>query len=128
NPDDVIWGPMHWGHAVSTDLVHWETLPICALPGRPGHYLLRIHCHRYSTTPRVLAKMPWSPSIHTIHRRRTGLQPGSWPHRTKYDGNPIIDALYQDFRDPKVFWHEPTGRWVMIISAGRRLRSSPRPT
>ncbi|MBK8020736.1 MAG: glycoside hydrolase family 32 protein [Chloroflexi bacterium] len=122
NPDDVIWGPMHWGHAVSTDLVHWETLPIALYPDDLGTIFsgsividtdntagfgenAMVAVYSYHTQTQGLA--------YSLDRGRT------W---TKYDGNPIIDALYQDFRDPKVFWHEPTGRWVMIISAGREAQ------
>ena len=35
---------------------------------------------------------------------------------TKYTGNPVIDKNEADFRDPKVFWHEPTNRWIMVVS------------
>lgn len=37
NPDDIVWGPMHWGRAVSTDLVHWEQLPIALYPDEVGN-------------------------------------------------------------------------------------------
>ena len=36
NPNDVVWGPMHWGHAVSKDLIHWEHLPVALYPDEIG--------------------------------------------------------------------------------------------
>ena len=40
-PDDTVWGPMHWGHATSTDLLHWKHKPIALYPG------IIIHQQRY---------------------------------------------------------------------------------
>ncbi|MDQ6763700.1 MAG: glycoside hydrolase family 32 protein, partial [Bacteroidota bacterium] len=35
-PDSTVWGPMHWGHATSADLVHWEQQPIALYPDSLG--------------------------------------------------------------------------------------------
>ena len=36
NPGNNVWGPMHWGHAVSEDMIHWEHLPIALYPDSLG--------------------------------------------------------------------------------------------
>src|SRR5512141_2100032 len=36
HPDSSVWGPMHWGHAVSPDLIHWQHLPIALYPDKDG--------------------------------------------------------------------------------------------
>src|SRR5437764_3243980 len=35
---------------------------------------------------------------------------------TKFSGNPVLDIGEKDFRDPKVFWHEPSQRWIMVAA------------
>jgi len=127
NPFGDQWGHISWGHAVSRDLVSWQELPV-AIPA----------------TERVMA---FSGSIVVDHRNSGGFAPpgahapalvafftGFDPATkiqsqhlaysldrgrtyTAYAGNPVIDIGSTEFRDPKVFWHEPTQRWVMLVVA-----------
>lgn len=133
-PDDTVWGPMHWGHAVSRDLVHWEHLPIGLYPDRNGfifsgsavvdrkdssgffeggHGLAAIftHADTYPGTERPRQRQSLA------YSRDCGR---SW---TMYDGNPVLaEEQYTDFRDPKVFWHAPLNHWVMVVAAGNHVR------
>lgn len=126
--------PRHWGHAVSTDLVRWTHLPIALYPdhlgaiysgsavvdsgdtsgffdGQPG--LVAIFTHHNSN------EAPAGPQVQSIAYSRD--RGRTW---TMYDRNPVIaNPGVADFRDPKVFRHEPTGRWVMIVTFnGDRVR------
>jgi fructan beta-fructosidase len=124
NPFGDKWGHMSWGHAVSHDLVHWEHLPLALAEedhvmifsgsavvdgqntsgfgrnGRPP--LVAIYTGHYTTRPLQNQHIAYS-----TDRGRT------W---TKHSGNPVLEIGAKDFRDPKVFWHEPTKRWVMAVS------------
>ncbi len=137
NPFGNRWGHMSWGHAVSRDLTHWEHLPLALAEengvmifsgsavvdwkntsgfGRDGRPpLVAIYTGHYTTRPLQNQQLAYSND-----RGRT------W---TKFAGNPVLDIGATDFRDPKVFWHEPTGRWVMAVSwpLQRKIRfySSP---
>ena len=46
---------------------------------------------------------------------------------TKYENNPVLVSEVCDFRDPKVFWHAETHRWIMVLAVGQEMQifSSP---
>jgi fructan beta-fructosidase len=134
HPFGTTWGPMHWGHAVSKDLIHWDHLPIALAPdkngaifsgsavvdwndttgffnGESGLVAVFTHADNYpdSDRPRQRQSLAYS----TDNGR-------TW---TKYDGNPVLEEeSITDFRDPKVFWHKETNKWIMILAAGNHVR------
>ena len=120
HPESDVWGPMHWGHAVSMDLTHWRHLPIALAPDENGMI--------FSGS----AVIDWMNSagfgneamvaIFTHHN--DGIQSQSIAFSldngrtfTKYAGNPVIPSPGKgfDFRDPKVIRHQD--HWVMLLAA-----------
>ena len=124
NPNGAFWGTMHWGHAVSSDLVHWEHLPIALAPSpdtvdaegcfsgcavdNNGTVMLIYSGHTTATFEAVCLATAQDAELIT------------WQ---KYAGNPIIaapppDHDYIQFRDHTI-WHEADG-WYQAIGAGIR--------
>ena len=122
NPHGNSWGHMSWGHAVSRDLVHWRHLPI-ALYEEYGVMIFSGCCvvdHNNTSRFGKNGKPPMV-AIYTGHGLGKQTQDIAYSNDrgrtwTKYEGNPVIDKNEADFRDPKVFWHEPTGNWIMVVS------------
>ncbi len=136
-PDSTVWGPMHWGHAVSPDLVHWTHLPIALFPDSIGLIFSGSAVVDWKNTsgfgvggkPPLVAMFTY----HNMAREKAGAHDmqsqglafsndrgRTW---TKYSGNPVIpNPGLQDFRDTKVLWHEPSQRWIMVLAAGDRVR------
>lgn len=133
NPLGDRWGHMSWGHAVSRDLVHWENLPV-ALREEDGLMIFSgsaVIDVNDTAGFRKGAPNPAMVAIYTANRVSDGRQMQCLAYSTdrgrtwtKYAGNPVIDLGLRDFRDPKVFWHEPTHQWVMIValSAQKKCR------
>jgi len=130
-PDSTVWGPMHWGHAVSRDLIHWEHLPIALYPDSLGYIFSgSAVVDKDNTSGLGSPDNPPLVAVYTYHseeRRKTGrkdfqtqgLAVSTDDGRTwkKYDGNPVLkNPGMEDFRDPKVFWHDTTKRWIMILA------------
>ncbi len=131
NPLGNLWGNISWGHAVSRDLVHWTELPV-ALPNTPteqawsGSVVVDVNNTTGFGTPGNPAmvaiytsanpKQDFSQAqslAYSLDRGRT------W---TRYAGNPVLDIEEEDFRDPKVFWHEPSRRWIMPVAVSLKRK------
>lgn len=123
NPKDIVWGPMHWGHAVSTDLVHWKNLPIALYPDDIGTMFSgSVVVDADNTSGLVPGGGLIAIFSYNIQAQGIAYSRDKGRTWTKYEGNPVIGALAKDFRDPKVFWYEPSKHWVMVIAAGLHLQ------
>ncbi len=132
-PDSTVWGPMHWGHAVSKDLLHWEHLPVALYPDSLGYIFSgSAVVDRNNTSGFGKDGKPPLVAIFTHHdpagerASRNNFQHQSIAYSndrgrtwTKYAGNPVIpnSENIRDFRDPKVIWHEASAQWVLVLAA-----------
>lgn len=124
HPGSTVWGPMHWGHAVSRDLVNWVHLPVALYPDDQGMIYSGSAVVDRNNTAGFGEKAVVA--IFTYHRDDTESQNLAYSTDrgrtwTKYAGNPVIPAPdpVGDCRDPKVFWHE--NHWVMALAAGHKI-------
>ena len=128
NPYGSKWGNMHWGHSVSKDLVHWEHLAPAIARDTLGHIFSGSSIVDQENVAgygagNILAFYT-SASDKNGQIQCLAFSKDNGRTFTKYEKNPILcpaDGL-RDFRDPKVFRHEPEDKWVMIVSADKEMR------
>lgn len=126
NPYERDWENMHWGHAVSKDLIHWEELPDALYPDHIGTIFSGSAVIDYNNTakynkgntPAMVAFYTADSPEKQVQCMAYSLDKGrTW---TKYDKNPLIDSKHiwnsKDTRDPKVFWYTPGKHWVMVVN------------
>jgi fructan beta-fructosidase len=125
HPHSMVWGPMHWGHAVSNDMLHWEELPIALYPDELGQVFSgSAVIDKQNTSGLKTTDEDVMVAIFTHHGEDHEKQSIAYSNdrgRTwvKYAGNPVIsNPGIKDFRDPKVFWHEASQKWVMSLACG----------
>jgi sucrose-6-phosphate hydrolase SacC (GH32 family) len=114
-----------WGHLRSDDLVHWEQLNTNALNGTPGGYGNWSGCvvvDEQNTAGFNSTEDTAMIAIYTLHHNPTNVQQQaisiSLNHVSfqYFSGNPVIPNNGPDFRDPQVFWYQPTARWIMVVT------------
>ncbi|MDU1892772.1 MAG: DUF4980 domain-containing protein [Dysgonomonas sp.] len=126
NPYERDWENMHWGHAVSKDLIHWEEIGEALYPDHLGTMFSGSAVIDYDNTagfneentPAMVAIYTAAGPDRQVQCIAYSLDKGrTW---AKYDKNPVIDSKEiwnsQDTRDPKVFWYKPSEHWVMVLN------------
>ncbi|AUX72723.1 glycoside hydrolase family 32 protein [Erwinia pyrifoliae] len=128
NPTATTMGNVHWGHAVSKDLLNWHTLPIALARTSAGQAFSGSAVVDKENTSklfkdkhgglvviytRVSASLQTQEIASSADRGRTF---------TPYSNNPVLDIGSAQFRDPKVFWYEPNRQWIMVVVASRDHR------
>lgn len=131
NPHGLVHGPMHWGHATSTDLANWAEQPIALYPEASGQ------C--FSGSAVLAGDGAVAPEFgagdgvllfYTAHRdgppsiedQAVAVADRGMTRFTKFAGNPVLPTPGpRDFRDPKVIWHATTQRWIMVVTHGQSI-------
>ena len=128
NPYGSKWGNMHWGHAVSKDLVHWENLDPAIARDPVGHIFSGSSVVDKKNTAGfgkdAIIAIYTNNSVNHDEVQCIAYSNDNGRTFTKYEGNPVLtpfDGL-KDFRDPKVFWYEKGKCWYMIVSADKETR------
>ncbi len=130
-PGGITWGPMHWGHAESRDMIHWKQLPTALYPDSLG-YIFSGSAVVDSNNTSGFGKNGRIPlvAIFTNHdpkgerEGKNDFQNESLAYSldngntwTKYSGNPVLkNPGIRDFRDPKVMWYAAEHKWIMTLA------------
>lgn len=134
HPQSSVWGPMHWGHATSTDLVHWKREPIAIYPDSIGTIFSGSAIVDSNNTS-GFGKNGQTPLVaiftqHDTIAERSGsntFQNQSLAYSIdngktwiKYEHNPVLkNPGLRDFRDPKVMWYQPGKKWIMTLATAK---------
>lgn len=123
NPMGNNWGNMSWGHATSTNLIHWEEQSVALLRDELGDVFSGSAVIDQANTAGFGAG-----AMVAIYTSAGSAQQQSIAYSTdggktflRYASNPVIKNNDDNLRDPKVFWHEATKQWVMVLAKGWKM-------
>ena len=121
------YATIHWGHAISEDLIHWKELPPALAPDKLGPIFSgsmvvdKNNTGGFQEGDKAPMVAFYTGAAYIIDDNREGViclaysndRGRTW---TKYANNPVLPAITHYNRDPKVFWHKPTKKWIMVIA------------
>ena len=117
NPYGTEWGNMHWGHAVSKDLVHWKEVGEALYPDAYGPVFSGSGVVDKNNTSGFGSKA--NPPLVVAHTASD-----AWVQEIAYstDGrhfkrmdHPAVEKISDGNRDPKIIWYEPEKKWIMVL-------------
>jgi fructan beta-fructosidase len=130
NPTQLVAGNQSWGHATSTDLIHWTNLPI-AIPEMvtgptPGQIFTGSAVVDSNNTSGFFDGHPGGGlvAIYTLNEPTKEVQNVAYSlddgtTYKEFKNNPVLDLQNPNFRDPKVFWYAPGSQWIMAVALPR---------
>src|SRR3989442_518348 len=121
---------MHWGHATSKNLVTWKEHEVALEPDEIGDIFSGSAVVDYLNTtgfkspenlndPIVAIFTSATGNDHKIQRQSLAYSLDKGQSFQKYEKNPVLESTNEDFRDPKVFYHD--GRWIMSLAVGNKI-------
>jgi len=132
-PDGNVWGPMHWGHATSTDLIKWNEQPIAIYPDKDKYIFSGSAVVDVNNTSGLgIGKTAPIVAVYTLHdmtkekggkidveQQDIAFSNDNGITWQKFDeGNPVVkNPGIRDFRDPKVSWDAVHKQWIMVLAA-----------
>ena len=124
NPYGSQWENMTWGHSTSKDLMHWDAQPMAIESDWLGDIFSgsAIVDKENTTGFGRNAVVAMYTSAGAAQTQSIAYSADGGQTFTKYAGNPVITFNAPDFRDPKVFWHEPTGKWIVVLAVGQEVQ------
>lgn len=135
-PGGTTWGPMHWGHAESTDMLHWKEFPIALYPDSLGYIFSGSavvdsnNTSGFGTngkTPMIAIFTQHDPNgekagKNNFQNESIAYSVDNGINWIKYNGNPVLkNPGIRDFRDPKVSWYTPDHKWIMTLATKDRI-------
>ncbi len=132
NPFDMVWGPMHWGHATSSDLVNWDHKPIAIhadgnMTAYSGSIVIDTHnvsglFSPESAPPNIIAFYTRCHEDKNLQEQCLAYSLDGGTTFLQYHHNPIIaNPNIADFRDPKVDFHALSQSWIMVLAVSNTI-------